>query len=145
MEKNRGRIERRTLTTSSLSVSAAGWPGLNRFVRLERRTTIHGQTTITVSCAVTSLAPEQADAAALLAMWRGRWDIENRLFWVRDVVQREDHSRIRSGHAPESMSILKNAAINYLRTLKVPNLAAAFRENAVKVAPLLRNLGLPTF
>ena len=117
LEKNRGRIEQRTLTTSSLSVSAAGWPGLNRFVRLERTTRIDGQTTTTVGYAVTSLSPEKADAEALLKMWRGRWEIENRVFWIRDVVQREDHSRIRTGRAPESMSILKNAAINYLRTL----------------------------
>ena len=145
VEKSRGRIEKRILTTSELSVSNGGWPGLNRFVRLERTTTIDDETTTTVSYAVTSLSSQQAGAATLLKMWRGRWDIENRLFWIRDTVLREDHSRIRTGTAPQSMSILKNAAINYLRALKVPNVAAALRKNAVKVQPLLHRLGLRTF
>lgn len=133
------------MTTSSLSVPAAGWPGLNRFVRLERTTTVDGQTTTTVGYAVTSLSPQQADPQALLSMWRQRWEIENRVFWVRDVVQREDHSRIRTGSAPQSMSILKNTAINYLRLRKVDNLAAAFREHAVNPDRFLPSLGLPTF
>ena len=123
----------------------AGWPGLNRFLRLTRETTVDGETTRTVSYAITSLTPHQADAAVLLQMWRDRWAIENRTFWVRDVVLGEDHCRIRTGRAPENMSILKNAVINYLRARKVPNIAAALRENAVKLQPLLARLRLPTF
>ena len=145
VEKSRGRIEKRTLTTSELSVSNAAWPGLVRFLRLERTTTIDGQTTTSVSYAVTSLSPDQADAVALLTMWRGRWHIENRVFWIRDVVLREDHSRIRAATAPQSMSLLKNAAINFLRALKVPNIAAALRKNAVQVKPLFAKLGLRAF
>lgn len=94
--------------------------------------------------AVTSLTADQADVATLLKMLRGRWAIES-LFWIKDSVMREDHSRIRSGRAPESMSILRNCAINFLRALKVPNYAAAFRENALKLNQLLPKLSLPTF
>lgn len=74
---------------------------------------------------------------------RGCWLIES-LFWIRDVPFREDHSRIRSGTAPYTMSVLKNAAINTLRALKVDNITAALRENAVKVPALLHNLGIQT-
>ena len=42
------------------------------------------------------------------------------------------------------MSVLKNAAINTLRALKVPNLTAALRKNAVKVPELFRKLGITT-
>jgi predicted transposase YbfD/YdcC len=94
---------------------------------------------------VTSLSAEQADAAALLRLWRARWEIENRTFWVRDVVFGEDRSRIRTGRAAENMSLLKNAAINYLRAGKVRNITAALRKNAVQVASLFAKLRLPTF
>lgn len=143
-EKSRGRVERRVLTTSRQGVDHARWPGLNRFLKLERVTTIDGETTRSVTYAITSLTAEQADAAELLSLLRGRWAIES-LFWIKDAVMREDHSRIRSGRSAESMSILRNSAINFLRTLKVSNYAAAFRENAIKVNALLLSLGLPTF
>jgi len=148
VEKNRGRIERRRLTTSTRGVKEADWPGLAQFVRLERSVTVRGETTTSVQYAVTSLSPERAGPARLLAISRGRWLIES-LFWIRDVPFRdvpfrEDHSRIRSGTAPYTMSVLKNAAINTLRALKVDNITAALRENAVKVPALLHNLGIQT-
>ena len=144
MEKSRGRIERRRLTTSTLSVDHSDWPGLRRFLRLERITTVHGETTHTVSYAITSLSSSQANADRLLHLLRSRWHIES-LFWIKDATFGEDHSRIRTGRAAESMSILKNTAINLLRSLKVPNIAAALREHAAKVDRLLPKLGLPTF
>lgn len=143
-EKSRGRFERRVLSASTQGVGQAGWPGLNRFLKLERITTIDGETKRSVTYAVTSLTADQADAWALLKMLRGRWAIES-LFWIKDAVMREDHSRIRSGRSAESMSVLRNLAINFLRVLKVPNFAAAFRENALKPNQLFTNLRLPTF
>ncbi len=80
------------------------------------------------------------DAAALLKLWRGRWDIENRLFWGRDVVFKEDLSRIRSGTADTTMSLFRNTAIPLMQALKVPELTAAIRENAVKLNVLLQRL-----
>ncbi|MEZ5943177.1 MAG: hypothetical protein R3C18_17425 [Planctomycetaceae bacterium] len=91
---------------------------------------------------MTSLSRDQVDAATLLKPWRGRWDIENRLFWVRDVVFKEDLSRIRSGTAYTAMSTFRNAGITLLRALKVPNLTAALRENALKLNVLLHRLNI---
>ena len=144
LEKNRGRIERRTLSASTQDVAWSDWPGLGQFLRLERSVTVHGETTTTVQYAITSLSPDRASPEQLLDLWRGRWDIENRLFWVRDVAFREDASRIRSGNAPLSMSHIKDAAINTLRALKVPNITAALRENALKVPDLFHKLGITT-
>jgi len=137
-------VECRILTTSTQGVEHARWPGLNRFLKLERITTIDGRTTRSVTYAITSLSADQADATVLLALLRARWMVES-LFWVKDVVMNEDHSRIRSGRSAESMSVLRNSAINFLRTPKVSNLAAAFRENCLKLDHLLPKLGLPTF
>ena len=144
LEKNRGRVERRTLSASTQDVAWADWPGLGQFLRLERSVPVHGETTTTVQYAITSLPPDRASPERLLDLWRGRWEIENRLFWVRDVAFREDHSRIRNGTAPLSMSLIKNAAMNTLRALKVPNITAALRENALKVPNLFHKLGITT-
>jgi predicted transposase YbfD/YdcC len=38
---------------------------------------------------------------------RGHWGIENRLHWVKDVVFKEDSSRIRTGNAPANFSIVR--------------------------------------
>ena len=122
MEKNRGRIERRRLSASTQDLAWADWPGLGQFLRLERRVSVQGETTTTVQYAITSLSLDRARRERLLDLWRGRWDIENRLFRMRDVVFGEDASRIRSGTASLSMNHIKDAAMNTLRTLKVPDL-----------------------
>ncbi|MDA7503353.1 hypothetical protein OAF42_00540 [Planctomicrobium sp.] len=130
------------MTSTTVGIDTSKWPGIQQFLRLERRTTIDGKVTKTISYAVTSLSRKQVNAKTLLKMWRGRWDIENRLFWVRDVVFKEDLSRIRSGTAYTTMSIFRNTGITLLRALKVPELTAAIRENAVKLNVLLQRLNI---
>jgi predicted transposase YbfD/YdcC len=49
---------------------------------------------------------------------RGHWGIENRLHWVLDVVFRDDLARLRTGHGPENMAIVKHFALNLLRQAK---------------------------
>ena len=39
---------------------------------------------------------------------RGHWSIENTLHWTKDVVFKEDASKIYKGQAPENLSIIKN-------------------------------------
>lgn len=113
---------------------------MKQFLRLERRITRDGVTRTTTSYAVTSLSRQQADAARLLGIWRGRWEIENRGFWVRDVVFGEDACRIRTGLAPYVLAVLRNFAITLLRALKITNLTAALREHALKLQLLLHRL-----
>jgi predicted transposase YbfD/YdcC len=45
---------------------------------------------------------------------RSHWGIENQLNWCLDVAFNEDNSRIRSGHAPENMSLIRHIALNLL-------------------------------
>lgn len=81
-----------------------------------------------VAYAVTSLAPETADAERLLNINRGHWSIENRLHWVRDVTFDEDRSQVRTGGSPRTMASLRNLAISMFRLCDVGNIAKALRS-----------------
>lgn len=135
-------MERRTLTTTTIGTDTCNWPGLRQFLKLERQTIIKGETKTTVAYAVTSRSEESSTAEELLALWRDRWAIENRLFWVKDVTFREDHSRIRSRKAAFAMSIIRNASINYIRTSGSKSIAAALRANALRIPTLLTRMGI---
>jgi hypothetical protein len=81
---------------------------------------------------VTSLAPECADAACLLALVRGHWHIENTSHWVRDVTFDEERSQVRCGHIPQVMAALRNTAIGLMRWAGATTIAAACRRFAAQ-------------
>ena len=118
------------------------WPHVGQVCQLMRTVTTDGQTTCEVEYAITSVPREKANAAKLLLWWRDHWKIENQLHYVRDVTLGEDASRIRTGNAPENLASVRNAAIGLLRRLGHTNIAAALRENALKVTQLLTKLGI---
>ena len=116
------------------------WPHVRQVCRLERHR-VHlrrGQPVRSASIEtrywITSLAPERADAAALLDYQRGHWGIENRLHWVRDVTFDEDRCTVRSGAAPQALAACRNLALALLRRRRVTNIAAALRTNASRPA-----------
>lgn len=86
--------------------------------RIERTREIGGRVSREIAYAVTSLTPEQAGPDRLLGLRRDHWLIENRLHWRRDVVAREDHSRVRSGSAPQAMAVIRNTTLFMLRGQK---------------------------
>ena len=76
---------------------------------------------------ITSLSPNQASAADLLALRRGHWTIENKFHWVRDVVLGEDASQVRRGVIPQVMSALRNTALVVLRFAGYQRMSEAMR------------------
>jgi hypothetical protein len=54
-----------------------------------------------VVAGVTSLGPERADAAQLLALVRGQWQIEKLSHWGREVTFDEDCSQVWCGSIPQ--------------------------------------------
>ena len=64
------------------------------------------------------LSSASLDAATFARAVRGHWGIENRLHWVLDVVFKDDLARLRSGHGPANMAVVKHMAVNLLRQAK---------------------------
>ena len=130
VDQHGGRVECRTLTASTALVGYSDWPGLQQALRVERRV-IHKATGAVlraeVAYAVTSVRPQRADPAQLLALWRRHWSIENQLHYIRDVAFDEDRATARAGHAPQVMAAFRNAAIGLIRALGSTKVAAACR------------------
>lgn len=131
--KGHGRVEKRTVTTSTwLNEYRRDWPQLAQVVRVERERRINGETAVEVSYYVTSLARERADARRLGALIRAHWGIENRLHYVRDVTLGEDACRVRKGSSPQVLAALRNTANFLLGRVKAPSKAAATRRFAAR-------------
>ena len=60
------------------------------------------------------LSSARLDAASFARAVRAHWGIENRLHWVLDVVFQDDLARLRTGHGPENMAVVKHMALNLL-------------------------------
>jgi hypothetical protein len=140
--KGHGRLEKRTMRTTSTLTKAQEWTGLKQGFELTRQRTIKGVTTTETVRGITSLSPERANAARLLELTRGHWDIENGLHYRRDVTMGEDASRVRKGAAPQVMAALRNSIIHLLNGFG-DNLAATMRTLNNCLPQAFQILGLP--
>jgi len=129
LERQRGRIERRTIRVSSEmgSYLQADWPGVTHVAQLTRTRTEKDTTRIEVAYLIAILPPASDAPPALLALSRGHWGIENSLHYVRDVTFAEDRSRIRTGHAPQILAACRNLAITLLHRSGSSHIAASHR------------------
>src|SRR5262249_7156106 len=127
LDKGHGRIEKRTLRTTTVLTKHQDWAGLRQGLEVVRERTGRGQKTIEVVHGITSLVPERADAQRLLELTRGHWGIENELHYKRDVTLGEDASRVRKGAAPQVMAALRNSVLHILSDALGPSLASAVR------------------
>ena len=73
----------------------------------------------------TKLTPEVFGAVV-----RDHWGVENRLHWQLDVTFDEDQCRLRTGHGPENMSIVRHMALNLLRAPKSKSSLKVRRKRA---------------
>ena len=97
--------------------------------RLEHTWREHGTPKRTLRYGITSLPPQQADAARLLALRRGHWSIENRLHRHKDVNFGEDASLIHAGAGPTVLALLRDAALNLLHQAGVQRIASRLRTH----------------
>jgi predicted transposase YbfD/YdcC len=114
--KEHGRIETRRIAVRPMPARLnQAWPGLTRVCRIERIREFKTYCERQVIYAITSLPKETADAARLLDLARAHWQVENRLFHVKDRTFAEDACRVRSGNAPAALSHIRDRALTIIR------------------------------
>lgn len=131
LDKGHGRLERRTLISSTALNQHVNWPHVKQVCKIIRKRTIAGEQTTEVVYYVTSLSREQASAETLLALARRHWGaIENGVHYVRDKTFGEDQSTIAKENSPQNLAALRNTALSILRQLKIDNIASTLRSFA---------------
>lgn len=130
VDKGHGRIEKRTYYLSSdLSglENSADWSGLSGFGMVRSRVTVDEVESSEIRYAITSLKSAEQFANA----WRKHWGIENGLHYCLDVSFNEDHSRIRTDHAPENLAVVRHFALSALKQLPEPKRASIKRKRKI--------------
>jgi predicted transposase YbfD/YdcC len=127
--KSHGRLEVRTLTTSSQLNDFLDWPFLQQVFQLKRTVTISktGKFRQETVYGITSLAAEQASPAQLLEMLRSYWHIENSLHYPRDVTLHEDQTRFKKHVAAHNMAIMNNLLLSLIAKSDFPFVPSARR------------------
>jgi hypothetical protein len=143
-EKGHGRLETRSISTSTELTGYLQFPYAAQVFRLFRRRLdlSQGKEESEVVFGLTSLTPAKADPVRLLALNRNHWGIENKVHYVRDVTFDEDRSRVRKKAGPQVMASLRNLAISLLRMAGADNIAEALRSCSWRKDRALRLLGI---
>jgi predicted transposase YbfD/YdcC len=142
-DKGHGRIEKRTLETTTILTAGQQWKGLKQGFRVTRERTVKGKKTVEVVYGITSLSPERANAAALLALLRTHWQIENGLHYIRDVTLGEDACRVRAGTAPQILAGLRNAVLHLLKQVDAESCTEALEIIQGQPEEAKRLIGIP--
>jgi len=149
VNKGHGRLEVRTIQTSEMLNSYAGWPGLAQVYRLERtiqywRSGKCYRTTCEVEFGITSLTRQKASASRLLEIRRAHWGIEAGLHYRRDVTLNEDATRMTVGNTGIIMASINNLVLALIQQAKFYNAAQARRWFAANLSRAFSLLTTPS-
>lgn len=146
-QKAHGRIEIRTLETSTSLAGYLDWPGVAQVLRRHSQRTIikSNKTTEKITYAITSLPVNLANAHQLAAIWRSHWTIENKVHYVRDVTFGEDACHVRTGTAPHALAAFRNAVISLFRLKRWRSIPDAIDYYSASLDRILNLIGLPGF
>jgi predicted transposase YbfD/YdcC len=90
----------------------AAWPQLQSIIGVVSSRTVGKKTSDEVRYYISS---RQASAELFQAAIRTHWSIENSCHWVLDVAFREDDHRLREGHGPQNMALVRKIALAMLK------------------------------
>lgn len=113
-----GRIEQRSIWTSTALNDYLDFPGVGQVFLIERHVIEKktGKTSTEMAFGLTSHTPQTASAARVLAYNRGHWSIENGCHYTLDWNWDEDRSTIRTGHGPENLTALRRFASGIIKS-----------------------------
>jgi predicted transposase YbfD/YdcC len=129
VNKQHGRIEQRTILTSTQLNEYLEWPHVAQVFRIER-VVYHAHQlgkTREIVYGLTSLSVQRASPDRILSLFREYWRIESGLHYRRDVTLREDETRFSDDKAAHNMAILNNLVIGLCLSNGLSNLASARR------------------
>jgi len=138
VEKNHGRIETRQCWVTSVPeyiryVDPEGsWESLKSIVIIEAIRKERDKTASQIRYFISSL---HLGATQMMKFIRQHWEIENKLHWSLDVTFREDESRVRVGHAPENLALIRKMAFNLLRQNKSKKCGAKTKRMLCAIDP----------
>jgi predicted transposase YbfD/YdcC len=116
--KGHGRIEtRQCWVVSEPAVleylnEKGAWAGLSSVAMVRSKRVVGDEESVESRYYISSL---QGEARQLLEATRTHWEIENCVHWVLDIAFNEDDSRVRQGHAPQNLAVVRHLALNLLK------------------------------
>lgn len=116
IDGDHGRIETRAYTVLPLMYGfemKKQWRNLQSFIKVDTIREKGKKISIDARYYISSLDPKNAKKIGECI--RHHWAIENSLHWCLDVVFNEDQSRIRKGHAPENIALIRRFALSLLK------------------------------
>ena len=118
-EINRSRPEARSLLRWDVTARAAGFPHaqqaaeMRRFIERPLKPNAKKEPEVELEFLLTSLAPSELNANAMLDLDREYWGIENGLHLRLDVTAQEDKSRVRSRRSAFNLCLFRRAANSF--------------------------------
>ena len=91
------------------------WTGLRSVVCVVTGREVNGKESSEIRYYISS---RRGSGRMFLKASRKHWGIENECHWILDVAFREDDHRLREGHAPENMSLVRKMALAMLKNAK---------------------------
>ena len=121
-DKAHGRIERRECFICTdvtwLKELNPKWNSINSIVKIKSTREFKDVSKNTEETRFYISSIKTPKPKSMLSTIRKHWGIENTLHWVLDMSFNEDYSRIRKGHAPEVMAIIRHFTLNLLQQFK---------------------------
>jgi predicted transposase YbfD/YdcC len=115
VERGHGREETRAYVVAAVPAALrerAAWQDVRSIGRGMRTRVQAGADRDAIVYDLSSLPPKvKAFARAV----RGPWGVENQLHWSLDVVLAEDQCRVRRGHGPANLGMLRRLALSMLQ------------------------------
>jgi predicted transposase YbfD/YdcC len=128
-----GRLEKRTIQTSSMLNDYLDWPGVGQVYRLERKFDWVRQgkvfkSSCEIEYGITSLTNVAVSPTQILLFRRMHWGVETGLHYRRDVTFREDATRMTIGAAGRILATVHNLVIGLIKRAGHNNAAKARRH-----------------